>query len=94
MENEQKSHSIKDTFSRLNSVIFLIILVGALVFCVIMINQALNQTEVPNLDKDSVDTNQTIFDDTTKVRLLRLNPSSNNSGDQPLPPGRINPFSE
>jgi hypothetical protein len=94
MEDEPKTHSIKGTFLRLNSILFLVALIGALIFCIIMINQALNQTETADLNQDNVDTSQTVFDEATKAKLLKLKPSSNNSGDQPLPSGRINPFSE
>ena len=94
MENDQKTRSIKGTFLKLNSILFLAALIGALIFCIVMVNQALNQTETTSLSGNNIDTTQTVFDEATKAKLLKLKPSSDNSGNQPLPSGRINPFSE
>lgn len=94
MQDNQQIHSIKNIFIKHNAVIFISVMVGALIFCVFLLNQTLAQTAVTKSSKDSVDTNQTEFDETTKTELQKLQTSENNLGDQALPSGRINPFSE
>ena len=94
MTNEQKTNSFKDLLIRHNTFIFIVVLVGTLIFCVVMLNQILNTTSKTVIDSSVIDTSKNTFDENTKNQLLLLKNSTENSGDQQIPSGRINPFSE
>jgi hypothetical protein len=84
--------SLKNIFLKFNTIIFIVIIASGLIFCVILVNQALSQTAGTETNIGSIDPNQTKFDAITKSKLSSLKPSANNQANVQLPPGRINPF--
>ncbi len=86
------SHSLKNFFFKFNTIIFIVVIVGLLAFCVLFINQTLNQTTGSDLKSGEISPNQTSFDSSTKSNLLNLKNSTENQTDVKLPSGRINPF--
>ena len=94
MENGQKPQIIKNGLNRFNIIIFVVLLVGGLIFCILVLNNALTRPNEINPGDNAVNTNQTNFDEATEAQLNRLKPSLENSGTQTLPSGRINPFFE
>ena len=85
-------HSLKNTFLKFNTIIFIVLIVIALAFCVISINQTLSQTTGSDTAGSEVDPNQTSFNPSTKEKLSNLKTSTTNQTDIQLPKGRINPF--
>jgi hypothetical protein len=85
-------HSFKNIFLKFNTIIFLVVIIGLLAFCVISINQTLSQTASSNINSVEISPNQTSFDASTKSKLSALKPSTENQNDIQLPSGRINPF--
>jgi len=85
------SRSLAATLGRFNVTIFIVIVVGILVFCILILNGIMNKP--PDINNDS-NTSTTKFDQTTINRLNKFKTSSENSSNQVLPSGRINPFSE
>jgi len=91
---EEKINPIKAFFSRFNTVIFIVVLTILLIFCIILLKNNISQTGAEVLDGTGIDPNQTVFPEAVKNKINNLKMSDQNSGDQALPSGRINPFSE
>lgn len=85
-------HSLKNTFLKFNTIIFIALIVIALALCIVSINQTLSQTAGSDAAGSEVDPNQTSFKSSTKEKLSALKTSTANQTDIQLPTGRINPF--
>lgn len=86
---------IINTITRFNLVIFILIVVGGLIISILILNDILRLPyDTSNYKSSNSGTVKITFDETTILRLEKLKKSSDNSTNQPLPPGRINPFSE
>ena len=94
MNPDNKIHSIKDFLIRFNAIIFIMVLTGVLIFCVLSLDSTLKNAISEPLDSNSFDTSQTQYDDYSKSQLNILRSSSSQSANQPLPDGRLNPFYE
>lgn len=90
-----EQNSIKNTFLKFNTIIITVIAIILLTACVILINQiVINPDSNLITDPNEINTNQTKFDEETKAHLLLLKTSvDNNQMSNPLPTGRIDPFS-
>jgi len=88
--------SILNLIKRYNLVIFIVILAGGLTFAIIALTEMLNGPTViitqSTVVSDTVDI--ITFDQTTINRINNLKTAEENSGEQVLPSGRLNPFSE
>lgn len=80
-----------DTFKRLNLIIFIVTIVGGLIFAVITLTNILQQ---PTSDSKKASSTSETLDQATVNRLNKLKPSSENLSTQSLPSGRLNPFTE
>lgn len=94
MGNEQKTHSIRNFLIKYNIMIFVVVLVGLLSLCILILDQTLTQDYESSISDNNIDKTQTSFDAQTTSQILKLNPSTTNPTDRPLPSGRISPFSE
>lgn len=94
LENDSEIHSLKDLLIRFNIVIFIVILTGVLIFCIAILNSIITQPNEVNSGSSGINANQTSFDEATKIQLKRLKTSAENTDNQTLPSGKINPFSE
>ena len=95
MKNNPTTHifkSIADIFNRLNLVLFIIVVAGGLIFAIITLSNVLEHP--PSDSSQTSGVNAQFIDQATLNRLNKLNNSSDSSGNQVLPSGRINPFSE
>lgn len=81
-------------FRRFNVTIFIVTLVGGLVIAVFILTNILQVSTAIDGSPGGVSNSQTSFDDATITRLNNLRSSSDTSGGQVLPSGRVNPFSE
>lgn len=79
-------------FFKFNTIIFIVLIIGLLAFCVISINQVLSQTAGSDINSGEINPDQTSFDSSTKTKLSALKTSSENQTDMQLPADRINPF--
>lgn len=79
-------------FFKFNTIIFIVLIIGLLAFCVISINQVLSQTAGSDINSGEINPDQTSFDSSTKTKLSVLKTSSENQTDMQLPADRINPF--
>jgi len=91
---EEKSNPIKNFLGRFNNVIFIVMLTSVLIFCIMVLKYNIGQTGVEVSDGTGIDPNQTVFSEPLKNKINKLRTSDQNSGNQTLPTGRINPFSE
>lgn len=95
----QPAKIIINIIKKSNLVIFIIIIAGGLLFVVntmtnIFLAPASNTTSTQNTPTTTPVNNSATFDQATVDNLNKLKSSSDNSGDQILPSGRINPFSD
>ena len=81
---------IINTIKRLNLVIFIVVIVCGLIFSIFTLTNILQQTTSDNSQPSN---NNSIIDLKTANSLNKLKTSSENSGYQTLPAGKINPFS-
>ena len=87
------SKSITNIFRRYNLTLFVVVIVGGLIFCVLILTNIMNRPPDDNVNTSSGGTTQ--FDQATIDSLSKYKASSDNLGTQVLPSsGRINPFSE
>ncbi|HZJ34979.1 MAG TPA: hypothetical protein VFD55_03160 [Candidatus Angelobacter sp.] len=87
-----KPQSAPISIKRYSLTIFIVITVVVLVFCILLLNNIMNQ---PLSNGAFSSTNgTTTFDQTTINRLNKYKTSDENSSDQAVPSGRINPFAE
>jgi len=93
MEEEIKN-PIKNFFSRFNTVIFIVLLTILLIICIIILKNTISHTGTEELNATGINPNQTTFNEKIKNKINNLKTSDQNSGNQPLPNGRINPFFE
>ncbi len=82
---------IINIFKRFNLILFIVTIVGGLIFAVITLNSALQRTSTDTTSKQNT---SNVFDQSTVVRLEKLKTSSENSVIPTLPSGRVNPFAE
>jgi len=87
-----KSQSTPVSIKRYSLTIFIVITVGVLVFCILLLNNIMNQPLNNGIYTSTNGT--TTFDQATINRLNKFKTSNENSSDQALPSGKINPFSE
>lgn len=89
---------ITSIIKKSNLVIFIVIVSFGLIFVVnCLTNIFIPQQQTTNQQANSTQTNTgdtNKFDQATIDKINNLKTSIDNSGDQPLPSGRINPFSE
>lgn len=90
---KKPANKIISYLSRFHLVIFLIVISAGVITALLMLAGTLNSAYGATTPEDSGSLNTT-FDETTIRELDRFKPSSSNSGDQGLPSGRINPFSD
>ena len=84
---------ITSWLKRLNVTLFIVIVVGGLIYSVLILTNILQL--LPDLDSDATSqTTSTQFDQTTINNVKKLKTSSDNSTIPTLPSGRTNPFSE
>jgi len=94
--------SIGSLFKRYNLVLFIVIVVCGLIYAILMLTNILiepatdsAQTSATTISgTDSINNSATVFDQKTIDNLNKLKTSAKNTGDQALPTGRVNPFSE
>ena len=82
---------IIDKFNNLRLILFIVVIIGGLIFCILTLNNILQKP--PAVDTETSIANNRI-DQTTINSLNRLKTSSDNIEIQALPTSRINPFSE
>jgi imidazole glycerol phosphate synthase subunit HisF len=87
------SKTITNILSRLNLILFIVFIVGGLIFTIVDLNDILQHPSDDTSSKSSVNSTQ-LIDQTTLNNLNKLNASNNNSANKPLPSGRVNPLSE
>lgn len=92
------SKLFSDLFKQYNFAIFVIIIFGGLIYAVLDFTETLtkpfNETSTSINSTNAQTDYTTIFDQKTIDNLNKLNTPTNNTTDQPLPSGRVNPFSE
>lgn len=87
-----------DIIKKSNLVIFIVLVSAGLIFAVTTLTdifippEATSNNQTTNTTRPSVSSSVT-FDQVTIDKLNILKSASDNSGDQTLPAGRINPFS-
>jgi len=94
--------SISNLLKRYNLVLFIIIVVCGLIYAILMLTNILIEPSADSAQTstatssstDNSNNNTTVFDQKTIDNLNKLKTSANNTGDQTLPAGRVNPFSE
>ncbi|MEI7689529.1 MAG: hypothetical protein WCI79_01010 [Candidatus Saccharibacteria bacterium] len=94
MDTNDNPGSIKNLLSRFNVIIFIVLLTGVLIFCILMLSSAISNPGTVIAPETTLRSDKTNFEASTEIQLEKLLPSSANTGNQPLPTGRINPFSE
>lgn len=82
---------IINIFKRFNLIIFIVTIVGGLIFAVITLSSALQRTSTDSVGQSNT---SNVFEQSTVTRLEKLKSSSENSVLPSLPSGRINPFAE
>lgn len=82
-------HSLR----RFHLTLFIVTIVGGLIVAILILNTILNQSSGDNGNTPGVG-GAASFDQATIDRLNKLKTSTESSGNQALPSGRINPFSE
>lgn len=88
--NKNPFTPIVNFFTRFNVVIFIVVVASGLIAAILIINGILQS---PYKTTDNIINNgQTTFDKSTIVQLDKLKTSDQNTADQALPTGRINPF--
>lgn len=95
MNNKPISNPYKPTtniFRRYNLTLFVVVIVGGLIFCILMLTNIMNRP--PDDSANTSNGRTTQFDQATIDSLNKYKASSDNLGTQVLPSGRINPFSE
>ena len=76
---------------RINLIIFIVVVVIGLIAAVLTLT---NIMQVSTDNNPLSDTNSTQVDQTTINKLIRLKTSNNNTGNQTLPSGRVDPFAD
>jgi len=82
---------VTSIFKSLSLVIFIVIVAGGLMYSIITLNDILQQPPSNSAKTSNVNS---VLDQTTVNRLNKYKTSDENSANQSLPSGRINPFSE
>jgi len=94
METNGNPGSIKSLLNRFSVVIFIVLLTSVLVFCILALSDTITNPGVVTAPETTLRSDKTNFDTNTVIQLEKLMPSNTNTGNQNLPTGRINPFSE
>lgn len=89
---KKQSNFLIKAIARYNLVIFIVVVASGLIAAVLTLNSIVR---IPFSDTYNSQSNgTTAFDQNTIDRINKLQTSDSNAVDQPLPSGRINPFSE
>jgi len=88
------SKLIKRLALKFNVVIFVVVLVGTLIFCVLVLDNALNQPANGKPPKDESIIKSLTLDQSAINQLDALKTSSENTALKELPAGKTNPFIE
>jgi hypothetical protein len=94
--NSKSNNKTKPTvniISKYNLAIFIVVVVSGLIGAILVLNYILRVPYDSSKYTPAI-TEATSFDQTTITRINKLTTSDNNSTNQTLPNGRINPFSE